>query len=810
MNNNHRLHQGCRAASAKRRTGSRCATATALSLASLGIGLALPFAEARGAEEQTLETMVVAAERPALPANLPATNEGVTARQIEESNNTVTTAETIQYLPSVHVRQRYIGDRNAIIAMRANSSIASAQTVLYADNLLLSNFLNNSFSTPPRWGMVSPEEIERVDVIYGPFSALFPGNSMGGVVVLTTRMPEKLEAHAKLDLFGQRFKLYGADQDFTGVHGSAAIADKVGPWSFWLDLDHLDNHGHPQTFGAATRPTQPAAATPFTAVRGEFRDIDTSGNPRIIGSAIGADHSLQDNGKLKLAFDLSPTWRASYILGIWQNRSDTGVDSYLRDAAGNAVFNTTASGATKFVKFAGDNTFYTLTGVSPGHSESEHWMHGLSLKSDTKGSWDWEAVVSLYDQKTEVSRSAANTGSLTDSGSGPVRPAGTRTVGDGTGWRTLDLRGEWRPGGDLKSAHQVSFGYHDDRYELLSDTFNVADWLSGDGGSLTTNSRGKTEIQAAYLQDAWHFAPDWQLVVGGRQERWKAFEGSNFNATPPNPSTPRTVRYADRSVSAFSPKAALSFQASPLWNLRAAYGEATRFPTVAEIFQLINFGSGVQRTNDPNLKPERTRSAEFAAERVFENGLARVSLFYEDKRDGLVSQTDTTVSPNVASIQNVDKIRTRGLEAVLQAADVWVRGLDLSGSVTYAESTILQDARNTGLEGTDQPRIPHWRATLVGVYHASDKLSLSLAARYSGPQHNALFNTATRQYNDVNPGVYGAVSPYTVVDAKLLYRFAKQWSGSLGVNNLGNYTYFVNPNPYPQRTFFAGLKFDYL
>jgi iron complex outermembrane receptor protein len=47
--------------------------------------------------------------------------------------------------------------------------------------MLLSNFLNNSFSTPPRWGMVGLEEIERIDIIYGPLAALYPGTP-GGVI----------------------------------------------------------------------------------------------------------------------------------------------------------------------------------------------------------------------------------------------------------------------------------------------------------------------------------------------------------------------------------------------------------------------------------------------------------------------------------------------------------------------------------------------------------------------------------------------------------------------------------------------------
>jgi iron complex outermembrane recepter protein len=195
-------------------------------------------------------------------------------------------------------------------------------------------------------------------------------------------------------------------------------------------------------------------------------------------------------------------------------------------------------------------------------------------------------------------------------------------------------------------------------------------------------------------------------------------------------------------------------------------------------------------------------------QRSTEVGTLRGSLFYEDKRDALISQTDITVTPNLSSIQNVDKVRTYGVELAWQLADAGVRDLDINGSVTYAKSTITRNSRNPLLEGTDQPRIPDWRFTLVGTYRASQALSMSLSYRYSGRQHNALFNTATGQYNDVNPNVYGAVSHYSVVDGKLLYKLGGGLSASLGVNNMGNFKYYVNPNPYPHRTWYLSLKYD--
>jgi iron complex outermembrane receptor protein len=785
----------------------RTPIATAMLAAFAAGGAPHALAADTPAADSAMQEIVIKGEKRAIPSVILATTESVTAQQIAESINAVTAGEALNYLPSIHVRERYIGDRNGILVMRVNSSTSSAQTTVYADNLLLSNFLNNSFSTPPRWGMVSPVEIKRIDVIYGPFSALYPGNSAGGVVLMTTHLPERFEAHVGVDLIGQDFKLYGTDQRFNGSHLSAAIGNRSGAWSYWITADHLDNHGQPQTFGTAAK-ASPSGNPAFTSVTGGNRDTDTGGKPRIITSSIGADRTVQDNDKLKLAYDISPSLRATYTLGVWQNKSYTDVAAYLRDRTGNAVYNTTSAGATKYVKFADDTSYYTLAGTSPGYSESSHLMHGLALKSSAPGSWDWEAVASVYTQDRDLSRTAGNTGSLYDSGTGSTRPGGTLTVADGTGWRNLDLRGEWRSDGTPGSAHVVSFGYHGDRYVLQSVTSSVAaDWLYGSAAATPgSNSYGKTETQALYLQDSWKVAPDWKLVVGARAEHWRAFDGSNYNAA--NIAQYQQLNYAARASNDVSPKLAVSFAASPAWLLRASLGKAVRYPTVAEIFQVISLPNNVKQ-NDPNLKPERVVSGELVAERALSHSVLRSSLFWETKRDALISQTDTTVTPTISSIQNVDKVRTYGLEEAFDVSDFAIRGLDLNGSATYTRSTIVGDSRNPGLEGTDQPRIPDWRATLVATYHANEQLSYSLSYRFSGRQHNALYNTVTRQYNDVNPDAYGAVSRYSVFDAKILYKLSRQWSAAFGINNIFSFKYFVNPNPYPQRTLFGSLKFDY-
>jgi iron complex outermembrane receptor protein len=205
--------------------------------------------------------------------------------------------------------------------------------------------------------------------------------------------------------------------------------------------------------------------------------------------------------------------------------------------------------------------------------------------------------------------------------------------------------------------------------------------------------------------------------------------------------------------------------------------------------------------NDPNLKPEKSWTTELSGERKLTNGYLRLTAFGERTADALYSQTNVLVTPMVTNIQNVDLIRTKGLEVSYGANDVLLRGFDLSSSLTWTDSKIIRNDKAPSSIGKWQPRIPEWRATGVASYAVNDQLSMTLAGRYSGKQYSTLDNS------DVNGFAYQGSSKYFTADARVRYRFNAQWSMALGIDNLNNYQYW-NFHPYPQRTYVAELKFD--
>jgi outer membrane cobalamin receptor len=104
--------------------------------------------------------------------------------------------------------------------------------------------------------------------------------------------------------------------------------------------------------------------------------------------------------------------------------------------------------------------------------------------------------------------------------------------------------------------------------------------------------------------------------------------------------------------------------------------------------------------------------------------------------------------------------------------------------------------------GKRQPRLPTWRANAIVTYRANEKLTASVSVRYSSGQFGQLNNS------DTNGFAYTGITSYVVADLIAKYKITRQWTAMGGINNVNNDKYWIF-HPFPQRTFFAQLKFNY-
>jgi iron complex outermembrane recepter protein len=727
---------------------------------------------------QSLGVVTVVARRPSsLPTQIPTTIEGVSGETVKRTVNATDSEDALKYFPSLNVRKRYIGDfDHAVLASRASGTQNSARSLVYADGILLSNLLGNGATFTPRWGLVTPEEIERVDVLYGPFSAAYPGNSVGAVVDYITRMPASLELRASMSSFVEDFEVYSTDESYGGWQASASYGDARGDSAWWVNFNRLDSQSHPIAYG--TRLVD--AGTPGTVgipVTGAL----AARNPRnqdwwLLGATNTID-TVQDHVKLKFAQQFGPeadrSWRLAYTFGAWKNDAERSSDTWLRDASGAPVY-------AGNVNIGGRVFAIGATDMGPSSAALTHVMHGLALRKRHLGNWDIEAAASRYDYRRDATRSPTIAMPVAAAGG-----AGRIADQHGTGWSTFALRTS--RGGDSDAGHFVELGLSSDRYRLRTEVLATDDWIHGAAGARIAAFRGETALTSFFAQDSWRFAPDWQATLGARLEYWQADNGAISNAT-------QSLAFPRRSDTYISPKLALSWAVSGITTLKASIGRAYRAPTVAELYQGSIAANSIVN-NDPDLAPERSWTAELSAVNDLDHGRLRATLFFEDTRDALYSQVNVAAGSTVTTVQNIQRIGTRGAEFAAE----WrvLESLELSGSLTWAHSRILANAAFPASVGSRQPRVPDWRATALASWQLREHLAATLGARYSGLQFGQLDNT------DLHGTAYTGTSDYLVYDARLRFIFGRLHA-ALGVDNLGNERYWAF-HPYSRRTYNAEI-----
>jgi iron complex outermembrane receptor protein len=701
---------------------------------------------------------------------LPQTRESIDQKKIADTVNIVDTEDAIKYMPSLFVRKRNNGDTQPTIETRTTGINASARTLVYVDDVLISALISNNNTTgAPRWGMVSPEQIKGVDFLYGPFAAAYPGNSMGGVLLITTRMPEKFEATARQTEAFQSFDMYKTSNTYATSESAATVGGKQGRLSFFLSGNLLDSWSQPLQF-ITTTAANPAGTT------GTILQTSKTGTPANVVGAGGLLHSTMTNVNLKLALDVTDWLRASYSIGYWDNNTNSSTQTYLTNASGNQTF----GGVSGFAS----NTYNLY---------QQHLMNAVSLKSDTGGKWDFEAVATWYTYLQDLQRNPAGVlGGTNFTTNGLIARL------DGTGWSTQDLKGIWRPTGP-GGAHEVSFGLHHDLYSLNNPTYNTPNWqASSNTGNNTmfTDGVGKTETYGLWVQDQWKLTPGVALTLGGRLEKWRAFDGYNFAGTV------GVFQPTEQSTN-FSPKASLSVQLDPAWTGKLSFGQANRYPTVSELYQIVSTGP-IFSVPNPNLQPESVSSVELAFERLTANSRLRLSFFGDQTANALISQTSLVNNAFVTTFQNVSLTRDFGVEFVAEVKNAFIPGLTLSNSITYVKSNIVSDpgfqsATGSYATGMWVPYVPDWRDTAQVIYSPNEQLSFAAAARFQGKMYSTLDNS------DYVSNVMGSFNNFFVFDAHIRYQVTNAISADIGIDNITDAKYFEF-HPFPGRTYLASLK----
>lgn len=694
-----------------------------------------------------------------------------------EGINAATIDDFIKYEPSLVVRRRYIGDPNGTLGMRGSNMFQTSRSMVFADGLPLHYQLQSQYSGAPRWSLVSPDETQSVEVVYGPFSAEYSGNAMGGVVNINTKLPTKFVFNAEASVFQQDFQYLGNNDTYSGHREYASVGDRFNNLSIYLFHNHLKNDSQPMTFRGDNSIETPAGGE--TDVSGAQHSIDASGTPTIYYGDTGPETAITDLTKLKMGYEMGE-WLARFTLAYEDRTRDTGAPTnYLRDSNSDPVWGGD-------VVSNGERFTVRRSHFAVSEQERQTLLLGVALEGPIGKGWTLDTNVSDFDIVKDQSRSSkVNPQDPTYDGSGTVKEF------DDTGWKTLDVKARSDSFLSNKDMNLVT-GYHYDEYRLMINSYSSDNYAAGEKTKLTGSTGGDTNMHAAFAQWGWQFTPAWDVALGARYERWTTKNGKNYNYAGKN------LDIATRTETGLSPKFSLGYKADNNWQYRYSLAKAYRFPITEELYHNEVKTNGTIIADD-KLKPEEGLHHNLMFEKLLADGVMRVNLFHEVVKNVIFSQTVVVEGNNVSTFLPIDKVTTSGVEFVTQLDRLLHGKLDTRFNVTWTDSEITAHSSNPDLVGKTMPRMPEWRANLYMTWHFNKDLDASGGVRYASDSYNTLDNSDTAK------NVFGGMDGYTFVDVKAAYKLGENGKLAVGIDNVTNEKAFVY-HPWPQRTYYLEGK----
>ncbi len=746
-----------------------------------------------------LESVEVIADRLFKDTSRVSPSSKITAVELQGINIT-TVEDAIAHEPSLIVRKRFIGDPNGVIGLRGSNMFQTTRSMVFVDGMPLHYHLQTRFSGSPRWSLVSAGEISEVEVLYGPFSAEYSGNAMGGVVNIETRIPTEKKFTLETALFSQFYDNFGTDETFNGSRVFFSYEDKIGDLSLFASYNHLDNESQPMTIFFSEPSSRTATATVNS---GPIPGVDEEGNPGVYFGDSGPEEATTDLFKIKLGYDFGDYQFRSSIAYEQRERNESARNNYLRDASGNLVFdrNFTIAGDPNATVY--DTTSFGTSAFQNRHQERESLLIGVGL-SGLLGNQGW-AFDTFYSNfqilEDEEIRTGAN----------PADPnfqnandsfRGRFTEFDDTGWQILDFKaGTESLGGN--DDMRLSIGYHYDLYELEINPVRFNS-ITGERGAARDSSGGETSMTAIFAQYGYRLSEQWDLSLGLRYEDWEAKNG--FTGVPGDAGF---VSVPTRTDSAVSPKFSIAYMPTENITWRYSLAKAMRFPIVEELFRNERDAGGAQRIANTTLEPEDGLHHNISFTKLIENGSVEVNLFHEVIEDVIFNSTARDANTSVTSAVPVDEVTTTGVEFIYNQRQVLGSQLNMRFNITYTDAEItenvfdgLDNDPTNDIVGNEFPRMPEWRSHLILGYPLNSKVDINGSLRYASDSSGNLANS------DNVDNVFGAHDAFTLLGAKVNWQVTESAILSVGMDNITDEEVYVF-HPWPSRTLYVEGKFNF-
>jgi len=675
----------------------------------------------------------------------PASTSVVTIQDIQ-NRNLQTLDQTLDMVPGLYdLRDK--GPADTMPATFLRGFYGPNRTLVLLDG----QPINDPFYGGVSWTSLPTDEVQRVEVVRGPFSSLYGGNALGGVINVLTRQA----SHRELNLAGE----YGS---YNTKRYSARFTDR-----FWNKLGISLGYQRLQFGGYNSVPVE-TYATEGTGpvVTGAIPTLDTYGNPVFLIGDGGRNWANQ---------------RSYYAKGEYAPTGATVLNfQYLRQGYGYGYdmyhsFLKTASGT---IVDAG-----TFLADYDGVPQAISVLPSSFLQDDGNQHSDFISA-SLFHKSSSDQFVRLDGGYYNTPNSNYRTPDYFSTASSGTGTYTENIERSFH--GNVQynrnlHRHTIVVG-SEARQDMASNpVYTLSNWtMPGTIDGQNQSALGRSFNVAAYVQDEINVTEHLHVVAGGRYEYWHTYDGETNGYSA---SLPLTM-YPNRSVNSLTEKLGATYALPGDWTIRASIGTAFRNPDVEELYGSFTYW-GMTFAASPNLSPEHDRSFEAGVHKRFGTRADFDADFFENDISGLIyREADLSADPGGNYLVNVNAAdgRTRGVEAALRIR--LLSWLTLQTNYTYTNAIITDNPAEPYSVGMHVPNIPDnmFGGQLIAL---RGKWLGSLTGRYVSATFSSDSNT------DIVKGVPGANDPYFLLNANVGYQINSHFQLLATGENLLDRQYYL-------------------
>lgn len=622
-------------------------------------------------------------------------------------------------------------------------------------------------------GAIPMPDVERIDVVRGPFSALYGTLAQTGVINYTTKIPEDTEIYASASYGDWDSRFYSfrfADRPFGNKDGNEKQ-------SSWFDSTLGDRFFYSLSFksrssdGYETTPSYKSLGSPVTGaldpdipvVTGGVKDVDPqTGNDRYkIGHQ--GDNWYEDYGLfIKTGYDFGPNTRLWYSLNAsefeygWKDGK-----SFLKDPSGTTLYE-----GDVYIQDGGNTYALTLSPLnftsSPKTKES--LVHTLRFNHSIPASVDIVGLFAFNDKESATHNISSSRYKVEDNYLAQADLAATFHFMNDNCLVTVGIQG-------VQEEATVTDNNLSDPYNKDS-TVSVREETSGTDRTLGT-----------FVQVEYSPVDYLTTYVGGRYDHWWGTDADYSNIDGSD------IDYPDTDDGKFSPKVSLVYRPLENGTIRASYGEAFTAPSL--YYRTASYywegGGTISMANpNPDLGPTTNQSWEIGTEWEFWEKRIRVKATYfeNDFKDLIVNQTTNYTLDDGTQVTekkrvNAEEAEVNGIETTIEAFLPYNMKAGLYYAHNWSEYTKTQASSKLGWEVNETPT-DMWSLWL-GYF--GRQLDASISYRYC----DSLYDDAYAQYADTT---YKADDEYHVVDAKVTFRPKDFVAISLSVDNLFDEEYY--------------------